>query len=204
MTELPQSSDDTAPVSDVASPHTRMPAEEGVWVFIIGDMIVFALFFQTFLYYGRLEPELFQAGQASLNPGLGLLNTFILLTSSWLVVLGVRAARAGIPARARQMFYGALALGGAFVVTKIFEYGDKISHDITPATDIFYMLYYVFTGIHLLHVFMGIAVLSLMIRASKKVANDATVRGLEGGGVFWHMVDLLWIILFPLIYLVQP
>lgn len=191
-------------VSDIKSGERRLPAEEGLWAFIIGDMVLFAIFFNVFLYYARLEPDVFVAGQNALDTEIGLLNTFVLLISSWFVVLGVRAVRAGVASRARHCFISASLLGVTFVVVKIFEYSGKISAGYTPANDMFFMLYYVFTGIHLAHVILGIAFLAVVIRFSDNAANEGKHTSLiEGGAIFWHMVDLLWIVLFPLIYLVS-
>lgn len=182
----------------------QAPAEEGIWVFVIGDLILFTVFFNVFLYYARAEPELFRRGQQTLSIGFGLLNTALLLTSSWLVVLGLRAVRGSQPLQARRRFAIAMLLGSAFVVVKAIEYGQKLGHGITPGTDIFFTLYFVFTGIHLLHVLLGLAVLALLRRMAAGVETDGRkLRWIESGAIFWHLVDLLWIILFPVIYLVR-
>ena len=183
--------------------HKKMPAEEGIWVFIIGDMLIFAAFFHTFLYYGRVEPEVFKAGQGSLSVWIGLLNTFVLLISSWFVILGLRAVRAMDNVRARKWLSMAIVMGLVFTAVKVFEYGTKINAGITPATDNFYMLYFIFTGLHLFHVLLGILFLGLMIKMLKCSVDSKNKTLIEGGAIFWHMVDLLWIILFPLIYVVR-
>lgn len=187
-----------------AHPQRRMPAEEGLWAFVIGDMLIFAIFFIVFLYYGRAEPELFHHGQLSLRLERGLLNTFILLTSSWLVVLGMRAARGVNPRGAAKWFGGTMLLGLCFAGVKVVEYIGKLGVGIGPHTDIFYMLYFIFTGIHLAHVLIGMGVLAVMMRLSRGAVDEGRVRLLEGGAIFWHLVDMLWIVLFPLIYLVRP
>lgn len=173
-------------------------------MFVIGDMLLFAVFFNVFMYYARAEPELFRRGQDTLLSGLGLLNTLFLLTSSWFVVLGLRAARIAAATRARRRLATAMLFGASFVVVKAVEYGQKLAHGLNPGTNIFYTLYFVFTGIHLLHVLLGLAVLGLLTRLARTVdAADPRMRWMEGGAIFWHMVDLLWIVLFPLIYLVR-
>jgi len=188
----------------LAHPPRRMPAEEGLWAFVIGDMLIFAIFFIVFLWYGRADPEIFHHGQLSLRLELGLLNTFILLTSSWLVVLGMRAARGVNPRGAAKWFGGAMLLGLCFGAVKVVEYSGKLGVGIGPDTDIFYMLYFIFTGIHLGHVLLGMGVLAIMMRLTRGVVDEGRVKLLEGGAIFWHLVDMLWIVLFPLIYLVRP
>lgn len=179
----------------------RIPGEEGVWVFIAGDLIVFAVFFLTYAVAHRQEPALFEASQRLLNRQLGLLNTLLLLTSSLCVVRAVAAVRKG-DRRARRFLLGAIALGTGFVVVKAVEYSSKIAEGFTLNTNAFSIYYYMFTGIHLVHVLIGIGVLCF---AASQIESSGQLRGsialIEGGGVFWHMVDLLWIVLFALLYL---
>jgi nitric oxide reductase NorE protein len=182
----------------------RLPGEAGIWLFILGDMAVFSLFFATFLYYRGREVELFRASQAHLDQSLGLVNTLLLLTSSWLVASGLRAARVA-PGRATPLcFLLALLCGVGFVAVKYFEYRAKIAAGLTLTTNDFYMFYYMFTGIHLGHVLIGIGVLAFMTRAAWAGRVQArTIGHLESGASFWHLVDLLWIVLFALLYLLR-
>jgi nitric oxide reductase NorE protein len=185
-----------------AQPH--LPGEVGVWVFILGDMMVFALFFVTFIYYRARDVELFAASQATLDQNRGALNTLLLLASSWFVVLGVRSLRQHLARLAPRLFGLALLCGVGFVVVKFFEYAEKIRHGVTPATNDFYMYYFIFSGIHLLHVLIGIGVLAFMIaHLRKQGASAPNLVLIEGGASYWHMVDLLWIVLFPLLYLIK-
>jgi nitric oxide reductase NorE protein len=182
----------------------HMPGEEGIWVFIFGDMLVFSLFFITFLYYRSHDLAVFAASQTQLNQTLGVLNTFLMLTSSWFVATAVQAARKGANKATPACFLLALLCGLGFVVVKYFEYGAKIRAGLTLNTNDFYMYYYMFTGIHLLHVLIGMGVLLYLSRISGVASyDDKTIRNLESGGSFWHVVDLLWIVLFALFYLVK-
>jgi len=183
------------------TPH--VPGETGVWVFILGDMTVFAVFFATFIFYRSEDVALFNASQLQLNQNLGALNTLLLLTSSWFVVRGVNACRAGGAQSAPGLFGLALLCGLGFGALKTIEYSEKFQQGITPLTNDFFMYYFVFTGIHMIHVIIGCGLLLSMILHCRKHANDANMLLLEGGASFWHMVDLLWIVLFPLIYLVR-
>jgi len=180
----------------------HIPGEEGVWVFIFGDLLVFAAFFVTYAI-GRLdEPGVFAQSQALLDRQLGLLNTLLLLTSSWCVAHAVHAVRHNDP-RARLLTGGAILLGLGFVIVKFFEYSAKIDAGITLNTNSFFIYYYMFTGIHLLHVLIGLGVLTYVFSRFNRAGQFQSGIGLiEGGGVFWHLVDLLWIVLFALLYLV--
>jgi nitric oxide reductase NorE protein len=183
-------------------PPRHLPGEEGIWVLILGDLGLFAIFFATYLVYRAGNPALYAASGASLDRGLGLLNTGLLLTSSLFVALAVNGARNG--RRALAPLAAALGCGIGFVVSKGFEWGGKLSAGITLNTDEFFTFYYMFTGIHLLHVLIGLGVLIyLVLRSRRADPGPGYVRVMEGGGAFWHLVDLLWVVLFPLLYLVR-
>jgi nitric oxide reductase NorE protein len=182
----------------------HLPGEEGTWVFIFGDMTVFAILFGVYLYYRGDQVAVFRESQLLLNQTFGAVNTLVLLTSSLLVVSAVRATRREARGLARRLIYGAMALGVVFVCNKAIEYGLKISHHLVPATNQFFMYFYVMTGLHLVHVLIGLALLMFTVRLTRRPSLTDRERGyLEGAGCFWHMVDLLWIIIFPLLYLVK-
>lgn len=180
----------------------HLPGEEGIWMFILGDMLVFSLFFVTYLYYRGQEPALFNASQAHLNVHLGVINTLLLLTSSWFVALGVDAVRSDHMARAKRLFRLAWLCGAGFVALKAVEYAQKSREGFNLLTDNFFMFYYMYTGIHLIHVLLGLVFLTWLIRKCR-TASAADISTFEIGASFWHLVDLLWIMLFPLLYLVK-
>ena len=182
----------------------HVPGEEGVWVLIMGDMLVFSIFFGTYLIYRAQSVALYTSSQLSMERGFGLLNTALLLTSSWFVALAVSHARAGRQDTAMRLLLGAFACGIGFVISKGFEWGGKIQAGITLNSNEFYIFYYMLTGIHLLHVLIGLIVLAYLIARSRRPDPGASyVLVMEGGGAFWHLVDLLWIVLFALLYLVR-
>ena len=182
----------------------RIPGEPGVWIFLYGDMIVFGIFFATFMYQRSLAPELFDESRRTLSLGLGLANTLILLTSSLFVVTAIRAIRSSERLAARWLLVGALVCGLAFVGLKAIEYTAKVNEGHTPNANAFYLYYFILTGLHLFHVLIGIAVLAVLLTQAGRVELSATRMALvEGGACFWHLVDLLWIVLFPLLYLVS-
>ena len=181
-----------------------MPGEAGVWIMIMGDMMVFTMLFSVFLFYRANDLDAFLLSQSYLNQNYGAINTLFLLTSSLFVVLGLQAIRNGKLPLAPRFFAGALACGLAFCVVKVVEYREKVSQGHTLLSDDFYMFYYAITGTHFLHVIVGMVALSLMIWLSMKTEfSNIDIKLLEGGACFWHMVDLLWIVLFPLMYLIK-
>jgi nitric oxide reductase NorE protein len=182
----------------------HVPGETGIWVFILGDMLVFAIMFATYLYYRGKDVAVFNASQLRLNPDFGLVNTLLLLASSLLVVLAVGVIRAGTHRPARPLILWAIGCGVAFSVLKVIEYSDKIDAGITPQTNQFFMFYFVLTGLHWFHLAIGLAVLGYMYFSARRTALDTKqFAWFEGAGCYWHMVDLLWIVLFPLLYLVN-
>lgn len=183
---------------------TDIPGELGVWMFVLGDMCIFALFFAVYLFYRSEDIHVFLSAQQTLNQNFGALNTILLLFSSWFVALAVIDVREQAGKLAPKLLFFAIAYGLGFVVVKFFEYREKLNAGIGITTNDFYMYYYIFTGIHFIHVVIGLGLLILMLNASKKaIATDTGLRMFESGGIYWHMVDLLWIVLFPLLYLIR-
>jgi nitric oxide reductase NorE protein len=180
--------------------NTHLPGEEGVWVFIFGDLLVFAVFFLTYVYYRALNVPLYVASQHSLSRSLGLANTLLLLTSSLLVALAVKETKEG-GSRARPYLIAAMSCGGGFCLIKAVEYGSKLSAGISLTSNEFFTFYFMFTGIHLVHVLIGLGVLGYMTAVSRKPPEPSHARLIEGGAAFWHLVDLLWVVLFALLYL---
>ena len=176
---------------------------EGLWIFVFIDMAIFALLFFVFMA-DRLEHfALYKTSQPHLNEIFGLVNTLVLLTSSWLVVESVHAARAMRPERVSRNLALALICGGLFCVSKFIEYHAKINAGIGPAKNSFFAFYFFITFIHFLHVVAGMLCLNSFRRRSASCLNSAAyVTGIENVGLFWHYVDVLWIFIFPLLYLI--
>ncbi|WP_338597071.1 cytochrome c oxidase subunit 3 [Saccharopolyspora sp. SCSIO 74807] len=188
----------------VTEPHKRgrLPGVDGVWVFIGADAVIFALLFFSFMKDRYAEPALFESARRTLNFSLAGADTLLLITSSWLVALAVRAAKLGVSAGTPRLLFGGALTGLLFAISKSVEYGEKFSAGITPATNGFFMWYFALTGIHLLHVLVGTALLGYVWTRTRRAVflpRDSTV--LECVASFWHLVDLLWIVLFPLLYL---
>lgn len=181
----------------------HVPGEEGVWVLILGDLFVFSTFFLMFAWYRGNAIPVFETGQAMLNRGYGLINTLLLLTSSLLVAVAVHRVRTQREG-AQTILNMAILSGLGFVGIKILEYSEKITAGIGFASSDFFMFYFAFTGIHLIHVIIGLGVL-LFVKNAARDPSSAVNRmvAIESGASFWHLVDLLWIILFALFYVLR-
>jgi nitric oxide reductase NorE protein len=182
----------------------KVPGEAGVWIFILGDMTVFAVFFVVYLVERSENRQVFALSQQTLDKHFGAANTVFLLISSLLVVLAVRAMRVAARNIAQRAIVGAFLCGIAFVVVKVFEYHERIAAHETPSTNGFYLLYFVLTGLHLFHLVIGLAVLIVLWSMARRPGLSTNQWSFfEGAACFWHMVDLLWLVLFPLIFLVR-
>ncbi len=180
----------------------RIPGETGVWVLVLGEMVVFAILFGAFLYTRAGDPTTFADSRAHLNQSIGAVNTLLLLTSSLLVATGVRHLRRQLRGHAARAFAGAGACAAGFAAFKGVEYSHELSRGLTPGTNDFFTYFYVLTGLHFLHLLVGTVVLFLMWRAACRPSGGPREQmHVECGASYWHMVDLLWVVLFPLLYL---
>ncbi|MBT7307221.1 MAG: cytochrome c oxidase subunit 3 family protein [Gammaproteobacteria bacterium] len=182
----------------------KLPGDFAIWIFIYAELMVFAIFFISYAVTRSNHVELFNESQQLLNRTAGMANTVALITSSWFVVNAVHAIKAGRELLSARWLGGALVMGGLFLAIKIFEFYTKSVEGITLSTNTFYMFYLSLTFFHFLHVVLGMVILSVVLinmRKGKYSAHETT--GVETGASYWHMVDLVWIILFPLIYLIR-
>jgi nitric oxide reductase NorE protein len=189
--------------STTSAPARRIPGESGTWVFLFGDMLVFGAFFATFMVERAKAPDVFDMARRTLHLGVGLANTLVLLTSSLFVVVALGALRSGARHIARPAVTAAMACGGVFIALKVFEYHSLVTDGHGVGANHFYLYYFILTGVHLLHVCVGLAVLTFLLTQTRRhELSDNRMAVIEGGACFWHLVDLLWIVLFPLLYLV--
>ncbi|MFE3002158.1 cytochrome c oxidase subunit 3 [Nocardia sp. NPDC059246] len=201
MTALMNTVDDS---TETTGRVRRVPGEPGLWILLFGDMMVFLILFGVYLHERGRQTQVFDHAQETLNRNLGALNTLLLLASSLLVALAVRAVRGESRRLAPRLVIGGIACGLGFIVVKAFEYHAKLAAGLTPQTNQFFMYYFVLTGLHLVHLILGLAVLcALWVLARKPTLGKTQLAIFEGGACFWHMVDLLWIVIFPLIFLVR-
>lgn len=182
----------------------KLAGDEGVWFFISADITLFALLFLLFMVERGKAPALFEQSRQALDPLLGVLNTLILLTSSWLVALAVHSARLGQRATVSRYLTLGMLVGAGFAVSKIVEYWHKIAAGITMLSNDFFMFYFALTGLHFLHFVVGMVVLAVCLAKSRSDdLDDRYVIWIESSACYWHMVDLLWLVLFPMLYLLH-
>ncbi|KRR02822.1 copper oxidase [Bradyrhizobium jicamae] len=173
-----------------------LPGDPMMWVLVFSELVAFGLFLGAFIVAHAVKPAIFASGQTSLDATLAGYNTIVLVTSGWAAAKGVASARANARRHARLWLLLAMVLGGSFVTIKFFEYAHEIGSGIGLETSMFFTLYFLLTGFHLLHVCLGIIILAV-------VCSQADPVHVETGTIFWHMVDLVWIVMFPIVYLVR-
>jgi nitric oxide reductase NorE protein len=183
----------------------HMPGEIGIWIFILGDMTLYMVLFFAFMVDRSKAIEFFTSCQRYLHPNIGGINMLILLVSSVFVAVGVRALRLNISKKAPPILFAlAFLCGAVFVFNKYIEYSGLLGLGITPMINLFFTWYWCLTLLHLAHLLGGMGCLVYMINVSRKSKVDETdIRGCESAGCFWHAVDLLWVVLFPLLYLMR-
>ena len=181
-------------MSDQRTPFDDLPGDLMMWVLIVSELLVFGAGLLAFLAVRISDPAGFAEAQSHLHRTAAGINTVVLVTSGWLAALAVQAAEIGERTRVRLLLAGAAALGIVFLILKGVEYADKAAQGIDFETHPFFTFYYLLTGFHAAHVVAGIVILGL-------VAWRSQPRTVEVGAQFWHMVDLVWVILFPIIYL---
>jgi len=172
-----------------------------MWFFVIGDLWLFAFYFACYIYDRGNDAQAFIDGQRLLSPGVGVLNTVILLTSSLFVATCAQATRAGdIRAATRFLALGG-ACGAAFMLTKGCEWAAEIRTGFPEHTHPFFIYYFVFTGLHYLHVSLGLVILVLGWRELS--AAKPRPAFVEATATYWHMVDCLWMTIFAVLYLMR-
>lgn len=180
-----------------AAPRPDMPPGDlMMWVLIISELLVFGAGLVAFLAVRIGDPAGFAAARGDLHPALAGINTVVLVSSGWLAALAVRAVEHARIALARRLLLGAGALGGLFIAIKLAEYRSVAAQGHGLDGEPFFTFYFLLTGFHAAHVLAGIAVLAL-------VGWRPSPRNIETGVAFWHMVDLVWVLLFPVIYLLS-
>jgi cytochrome c oxidase subunit 3 len=186
----------------------------GMWLFLFTEILLFAGMFLMYGCYRYYFADDFTKAALELDTFLGTINTIILLTSSMTIAISIHALQKGQKKFCIYLLIFTILCGLAFLVNKYFEWGHKIGHGIYPKGPaladmsdgevLFFGLYYVMTGLHGLHIIVGLIfitfVLVFIIRGS---LNPTNLQKLENAGLYWHLVDLIWIFLFPLFYLIH-
>jgi len=192
MSAMPQEKRD-APVT---------PGQPDMWVLVLFEAFTFSAYFVVYMIWRARNPAAYLQAQTHLRPEFGLINTLVLLASSWSIAICVTKARAGQYAAALRYVFLTLLLGAIFLVSKLYEWSFEMHQGMYFGTNDFFMFYYFLTGIHLLHMLMGFVVLGVVIyqlwspqRRSQEIV--------ETGATYWHMIDFLWVIIFALLYVMR-
>jgi cytochrome c oxidase subunit 3 len=186
----------------------------GMWLFLFTEVLLFGGLFILYASYRFIYPEAFVVAAAELDVFMGGINTVILLTSSLTVVLGIVALQKNNKRLCLAMLWITIACGLLFLVNKYFEWGAKIHHGIYPKGPalqemsegeiMYFGLYYVMTGLHGLHIVVGLLFIGfVMWQVKREVLTATNFQRLENAGLYWHLVDIIWIFLFPLFYLIH-
>jgi len=198
------------------SGHNRddVSSKMGMWLFLFTEVLLFGGLFLVYMVYRFIYHENFLEASHDLNVLIGTVNTIVLLTSSMTVAMSITAMQKGNTRLSMQLIWLTILAALIFLFNKYFEWTAKFDHGLFPGMEhygtlpsgerLFYFLYFFMTGLHALHVIVGGIFLLVVIRAIKrqKVRQDKYML-LENSGLYWHLVDLIWIYLFPLFYLIH-
>jgi len=176
--------------------------QSAMWLYIVGDLFIFGGWFVFYLVYRAMEPAVFLASQAQLNQTAGMVNTLILLVSSWLVALCINLARSGRHDEATRYAVLTIVAGAVFAASKVYEWTSEVAAGHTFTSNDFFMFYYFLTGVHLFHVLCGFVVLGVLARHLRTPALRSQVV-IENCAAYWHTIDLLWVVIFALLYVMR-
>ena len=185
----------------------------GMWLFIFTELLLFGGLFITYAVYRYLHQDAFHLASQELDVPIGTINTIILLISSATIAMSTTAIQQGKKKLTLGLIGATILLAAVFLVNKYFEWGTKFEHGIFPGSEyldqlgygdvLFFGLYFFMTGLHAFHIVIGMVLLGVIYLRVKNGRLDAgNFQLLENGGLYWHLVDLIWIFLFPLFYLI--
>ena len=176
-------------------------AKLGMWLFLASEIMLFSTMFTSYIIF-RMTAPAWPRGWEVLNVPLGTLNTAVLITSSVTMVMAYAKALEKDRKAFEKYLLWTIALAFVFLIIKTFEWGPKFAHGLSPATNMFYGVYFTLTGLHGIHVIGGIIANSILLYLSKTQFDTPLFPGrIEAAGLYWHFVDIVWIFLFPTIYL---
>ncbi|KAA0952621.1 cytochrome c oxidase subunit 3 family protein [Pseudomonas sp. ANT_H14] len=182
----------------------RLPGDLAMWFFILAELSVFAILILAFAVTQVLRPEVFAEGRGQLDTSTGLAMTLSLLTAGLLAALAQQKVRQGRSHLAGGLLVLGLLVAGVYVGIKLGEYGHLVSIGLGLEYSMFFALYWILTGFHFLHVLLGMVILGWMALGCWRGAYPAGRQtGFESGVLYWHMVDLIWVVLFPLVYVIR-
>jgi cytochrome c oxidase subunit III len=196
--------------------HEFDTAKHGVWLFLVTEIMMFGGLFVAYVIFRNKHPEIFVEGSQFLDWKMGAINTAVLIFSSFTMALGIHFCQKGQQAKAVLALWTTFACGLIFMVIKYFEYSHKLHLGLkpgmffnydqaqSPLLHLYFSFYYLMTGMHGFHVLIGMGLIAwVAIRAMRGEFGPNYYTAVEGVGLFWHLVDLIWIYLFPLLYLMH-
>ncbi|SCZ58171.1 cytochrome c oxidase subunit 3 family protein [Thiohalomonas denitrificans] len=182
----------------------RLPGDLAIWFFIFAELLVFGVLFLSYAFTRNGDVALFNASQLTLDRVGGMFNTLALITSSYFVVRAVVAIRADRQEACSRWLIAAMGMGGLFLAIKTAEFAGKFAAGVGLSTNTFYMFYLMMTFFHYMHVILGMVILGYILLKTRNGGYFASEHtGIESGASYWHMVDLVWIVLFPLVYVIR-
>ncbi len=194
----------TSTKNSIESEPNLLPGDLAIWFFIFAELLVFGIFFIVYSIQRLQHIELFNQYQATLNKETGAINTVLLITASYFVVRAVQEIKKNHVDSCINWLYAALGMGAGFLMLKSYEFYSKFSVGINMNTNDFYFFYISLTFFHFLHVILGMIIIFFVILFAKKGKYSAKEHtGIETAASYWHMVDLVWIVLFPLVYIIR-
>lgn len=198
------------------SGHNRddVASKMGMWLFLFTELLLFGGLFLVYLIYRYINAEAFHDASLNLDVLLGTINTVVLLTSSMTMAMSITATQKGDYKKAIWLMWLTVLAALIFMVNKYFEWTAKFDHGLFPGMEhfnhldhgerLFYFLYFMMTGLHALHVIVGAVFIIFVIRyVQKGKVHSSKFMLQENAGLYWHLVDLIWIYLFPLFYLIK-
>ncbi len=192
----------TSKTSPPATVQPRLGGDLAMWIFILAELAAFSLFILAFSITQWLQPQLFAEGRAQLDSSTGWAMTAGLLSSGFLAALAVERLRHNHARQASILLLAAIACGLVYVVLKLNEYSHLAHAGFGLEHNTFFTLYWLTTAFHFLHVLLGLLILGfLCLRCWQRAYGAGNVTGVESGVLYWHMIDLVWVIIFPLVYL---
>jgi len=184
--------------------HKPIPGDLAMWIIIFAELLVFGIFFIAYAVVRINNIDMFNDSQLTLNRELGAINTIFLITASYFVVMAIHALKNNLSKKSSHYLYASIVCGALFILIKTIEFQDKFSAGIDIGTNTFYMFYFLLTLFHYFHVILGLMILLVVaIKTQKGHYNADKTHAMETAGSYWHMVDLVWIIMFPLIYVIR-
>ena len=195
--------------------HEFMASKEGIWLFMVTEILMFGGLFVGYFLMHAIYPDMFAEGASHLDWRMGSINTVVLIASSWTMALSIHYIQRGLNSKATVCMITTIVCGLIFMCIKYMEYSQKFHHGLLPGKffhfeeavhsnlAMYFGFYFCMTGLHGIHVLLGMSLITwVLIRHLKGEFNPEYFTAVEGVGIFWHIVDLIWIFLFPLLYLV--